>query len=128
MIRTIATFFLIISIFILGLIECICVNNIINNLEYTVTYLQENIEKNEDDITVLYDTIDEQRDEWEKNETWLNLIFNHKDLSNICDNLSRLCSLIKLNNYEDSVVELNLLYENVFELKDMMGFNYQNIL
>ena len=128
MIRTIATIFLVLSMFTLGLVECISVNKIINGLEETVTYMQENIEQYKDDVSPLYDTIDKQRDIWEKNEVWLTLVFNHKDLSNICDNLSRLCSLIELNNFEDSYVELNLLYENVFELKDMMGFNYQNIL
>ena len=128
MTRTIATIFLVLSIFTLGLVECISVNKIINGLEETVTYMQENIEEHKDDVSPLYDTIDKQRDIWEKNEVWLTLVFNHKDLSNICDNLSRLCSLIELNNFEDSYVELNLLYENVFELKDMMGFNYQNIL
>ena len=128
MTRTIATIFLVLSIFTLGLVECISVNKIINGLEETVTYMQENIEQYKDDVSPLYDTIDKQRDIWEKNEVWLTLVFNHKDLSNICDNLSRLCSLIELNNFEDSYVELNLLYENVFELKDMMGFNYQNIL
>ncbi len=128
MTRTIATIFLVLSIFTLGLVECISVNKIINGLEETVTYMQENIEEYKDDVSPLYDTIDKQRDIWEKNEVWLTLVFNHKDLSNICDNLSRLCSLIELNNFEDSYVELNLLYENVFELKDMMGFNYQNIL
>ena len=128
MTRTIATIFLVLSIFTLGLVECISVNKIINGLEETVTYMQEDIEEYKDDVSPLYDTIDKQRDIWEKNEVWLTLVFNHKDLSNICDNLSRLCSLIELNNFEDSYVELNLLYENVFELKDMMGFNYQNIL
>lgn len=128
MTRTIAIIFLVLSIFTLGLVECISVNKIINGLEETVTYMQENIEQYKDDVSPLYDTIDKQRDIWEKNEVWLTLVFNHKDLSNICDNLSRLCSLIELNNFEDSYVELNLLYENVFELKDMMGFNYQNIL
>ena len=128
MTRTIATIFLVLSMFTLGLVECISVNKIINGLEETVTYMQENIEQYKDDVSPLYDTIDKQRDIWEKNEVWLTLVFNHKDLSNICDNLSRLCSLIELNNFEDSYVELNLLYENVFELKDMMGFNYQNIL
>lgn len=128
MTRTIAIIFLVLSIFTLGLVECISVNKIINGLEETVTYMQENIEEYKDDVSPLYDTIDKQRDIWEKNEVWLTLVFNHKDLSNICDNLSRLCSLIELNNFEDSYVELNLLYENVFELKDMMGFNYQNIL
>ncbi len=128
MTRTIAIIFLVLSIFTLGLVECISVNKIINGLEETVTYMQENIEEHKYDVSPLYDTIDKQRDIWEKNEVWLTLVFNHKDLSNICDNLSRLCSLIELNNFEDSYVELNLLYENVFELKDMMGFNYQNIL
>ena len=128
MTRTIAIIFLVLSIFTLGLVECISVNKIINGLEETVTYMQENIEEYKNDVSPLYDTIDKQRDIWEKNEVWLTLVFNHKDLSNICDNLSRLCSLIELNNFEDSYVELNLLYENVFELKDMMGFNYQNIL
>ena len=53
MTRTIATIFLVLSIFTLGLVECISVNKIINGLEETVTYMQEQIEEYKDDVSPL---------------------------------------------------------------------------
>lgn len=55
-------------------------------------------------------------------------MFNHKDLSTITDTLSRLSSSVNNNDYDNAIIEVNLLKEYSEKNRHIMGFNLQNLL
>lgn len=111
-----------------GLTECLFVKNIVTNLDNSVGELLGKYEQNKDDVTNLIKDIDSIKENWDKHENTLCLIFNHKDMSVITDGLSRLKSYTINNDYENGIVELKLLKTNTEKQPHVMGFNIHNIL
>ena len=120
-----ALFFLLIS---LATYELIAVNNIITKLETQVDALYEQVEHYKDDLSPCENLITKVKTNWDNNEDGLCVIFNHKDLSNITDTLTKLQTLIFNNDYDNAIVEVALLKEYSQKNKHIMGFNIQNLL
>ena len=112
----------------LGLAESIIVNKIVINLDNDVGALVTKYEANKDDVTSLLSDIDNIKQNWNKNENMLCLVFNHKDMSIITDSLSRLRTYTQNNDYDNGIVELKLLKVNTEKQPHIMGFNIHNIL
>ena len=111
-----------------GLAECLFVKDIVTSLDDSVGALLDKYEENKDDVTNLITDIDSIKENWDKHENTLCLIFNHKDMSVITDGLSRLKSYTINNDYENGIVELKLLKTNTEKQPHVMGFNIHNIL
>ena len=126
--RAIVVIITVIILLAFGLIECLFVKNIVTNLDNSVGELLGKYEQNKDDVTNLIKDIDSIKENWDKHENTLCLIFNHKDMSVITDGLSRLKSYTINNDYENGIVELKLLKTNTEKQPHVMGFNIHNIL
>lgn len=112
----------------LGTYEIIAVGRFLTHMEYAVDKIHADIIANKEDLTVLYDQVANEKDYWEKRENALNLIFNHRDLQTVCDTLNRVQTYVGENDYDNAIVEMNVLLETVHELRPIMGFNLDNIL
>lgn len=126
--RAIVVIITVIILLAFGLTECLFVKNIVTNLDNSVGELLGKYEQNKDDVTNLIKDIDSIKENWDKHENTLCLIFNHKDMSVITDGLSRLKSYTINNDYENGIVELKLLKTNTEKQPHVMGFNIHNIL
>lgn len=126
--RTIIALVLFISLIGIGTYEMIAVNKIITRLDNKTAELQTLVKENENNLTVVTDSIDNLKDYWDKHEYGLYLMFNHKDLSTVTDSLSKLKSYVSSNDYDDAITEVNLLKEYTEKNIPIMGFNLQNIL
>lgn len=120
----------ILTIFLLGLAtyELIAVEKIISNLEVMTVELQTIITDNKENVVQTETDVKKVRDYWSKHEENLCLMFNHKDLSTITDTLSRLSSSVTNNDYDNAIIEVNLLKEYSEKNRHIMGFNMQNLL
>lgn len=125
--RAITIIFLTAMLLSIGIFEIISVDKIISNLDNNVEKLIPIYETNKDDITVAYNTVQEMKSKWEKNEYNLSLIFNHKDLSMVNDCLCRLTAYTKNNDYDNAIAEVYLLKEYSEKNTSIMGYNFQNI-
>lgn len=123
---TIATLFVI--LLFLALYELFAVNSLIDNLNQQSTNLQIEIYNNKETVSNTLSLVNETKNYWQKKETVLTLMFNHKDLSTITDTLSRLYSYVENNDYDNAIAEVNLLKQYADKNKWIMGFNFQNIL
>ena len=123
---TIATLFVI--LLFLALYELFAVNSLIDNLNQQSTNLQIEIYNNKETVSNTLSLVNETKNFWQKKETVLTLMFNHKDLSTITDTLSRLYSYVENNDYDNAIAEVNLLKQYADKNKWIMGFNFQNIL
>lgn len=123
---TIATLFAI--LLFLALYELFAVNSLIDNLNQQSTNLQIEIYNNKETVSNTLSLVNETKNYWQKKETVLTLMFNHKDLSTITDTLSRLYSYVENNDYDNAIAEVNLLKQYADKNKWIMGFNFQNIL
>lgn len=121
---------IILSVLLLGLAtyELIAVDKIISQLEIMTVQLQVEISENEDNVIDTSTSVDEVKSFWSKHEENLCLMFNHKDLSTITDTLSRLSSSVNNNDYDNAIIEVNLLKEYSEKNRHVMGFNLQNLL
>lgn len=117
-----------VSLFALGLIECILVNKVVSNVDNQVGQLVIDYQNNKSDVTPLLNKIDNIKDYWGEKEGILCLVFNHKDMTIISDGLSKVRSYTENNDYENGIVELKLLKENTQKQPHIMGFNIHNIL
>lgn len=118
------------TIFLFGLAtyELIAVEKIISNLEVMTVELQTIITDNKENVVQTETDVKKVRDYWSKHEENLCLMFNHKDLSTITDTLSRLSSSVTNNDYDNAIIEVNLLKEYSEKNRHIMGFNMQNLL
>ena len=123
---TIATLFAI--LLFLAFYELFAVNSLIDNLNQQTTNLQIEIYNNKETVSNTLSLVNETKNYWQKKETVLTLMFNHKDLSTITDTLSRLYSYVENNDYDNAIAEVNLLKQYSDKNKWIMGFNFQNIL
>lgn len=126
--RTITIVVLFVLLIVLATYELVMVDKIITKLDNLTLTIQTEIKNNKDDITVATNSITETKSFWDKHEDNLCLMFNHKDLSTITDTLSRLLSYAKNNDYDNAIVEANLLKEYSEKNRHIMGFNMQNFL
>lgn len=111
----------------IGIFELISVNKIITNLDNNIDKLIPVYENNQNDITIAFETIQEMKNKWERDEYNLSLMFNHKDLSMVNDSLCRLAAYTKNNDYDNAIAEVYLLKEYSEKNTSIMGFNFQNI-
>lgn len=128
MTRRIALIVILVFLVTLGTYEIIAVNMFLDHMEKAVDQLQTEITLHQDDLTILVEYVNQEKAYWEKREKNLNLMFNHKDLKNVCDTMNRIQTYIAQNDYENALVEMNVLVETVYELRSVMCFNYDNIL
>lgn len=126
--RLIAVLLITVALFTLATYEVVSVAKINKKLEADVSVLYEQFEENKDNIVDLSDTIQLLKKEWDRNESALCLMFNHKELSCITDTLTRLLTSVKNNDYDNAILEVSLLKEFAEKNKHIMGFNFQNIL
>ncbi len=126
--RTITVIVIAALLLTLGIVEGIVVNNFIVKLDSDVEALIPLYEENKDDITVLTNRASEIEARWDKNEQILCLMFNHKDIGVLTDTMTRLVEYTKQNNYDDAIVEVNILKEYTEKNHTIMGCNIHNIL
>ena len=126
--RTITIVVLFVLLIVLATYELVMVDKIITKLDNLTLTIQTEIKNNKDDITVATNSITETKSFWDKHEDNLCLMFNHKDLSTITDTLSRLLSYAENNDYDNAIVEANLLKEYSEKNRHIMCFNMQNFL
>ena len=123
---TILTIFLL--TIILGFIEVINVNKVLDTMENIFIDLERDFELNQDNITQFYDSVGDAKEIWENNGEWLCHIFNHRDLSAITDSINRLKAFTKNNDYDNAICELSLLKDYYSDTNHVMGFSIKNIL
>lgn len=126
--RAITIVVLFVLLIVLATYELVMVDKIITKLDNLTLTIQTEIKNNKDNITVATNSITETKSFWDKHEDNLCLMFNHKDLSTITDTLSRLLSYAENNDYDNAIVEANLLKEYSEKNRHIMGFNMQNFL
>jgi hypothetical protein len=121
---------LIITILLIALatFEVVAVKKLNTNLLKDVYYLQQITIENKENINNISKEIIEIKNNWDSAEPLLCLMFNHKDLSAITDTLTRLCSYVENNDYDNAIAEVNLLKKYSEKNKHIMGFNLQNLL
>lgn len=121
---------IIIAILLFGLAftEVFVVKDIITDLDENVGILVEKYDENRDDITVLLPELQSLKAKWDKQESMLCLMFNHKDMASLTDCISRLTSYTILNDYDDAYTEVRLLKEYTEKNPHIMGCNIHNIL
>lgn len=125
-----AIIILIITIALLSLAtwEAIAVNNIIKVMDENVQSIAVKYQDNKEDITILYDELDDIDNYWTTRESMLCLIFNHKDLSSITDSINKLKAYTQNNDYDNAISEVELLKGYTEKNTHIMGFNIHNIL
>ena len=126
--RAIAVIIITVSLLTLAITEVILVEKVISTLEADVSQLYDDILENKPDVDVLEPQVKDIKDRWNKDESRLCIMFNHKDLSIITDTLTRLYSCIQQNNFDDAFIEVSLLKESTVKNRDVMSFSIQNLL
>lgn len=126
--RLIAVIVIAVLLITLGIVECVLVNNFIVSIDKQVEALIPLYEENKDDITILTSQAEEIEKKWDDNEQILCLMFNHKDIGVLTDTMTRLVEYTKQNNYDDAIVEINVLKEYAEKNHTIMGCNIHNIL
>ena len=113
----------------LGIFELITVQGVLKNLEHDIQVLHENIIASEGgDISIYTEDISKLKKNWLKHEEFICIMFNHKDLLPITESITRASANIKNNNYDDTIIELNLLEEYTENSAHVMDFHLNNIL
>ena len=126
--RIIIIVILFVSLIGLGTYEVISVDNIITSLDTMVETLQVDITDNKNNVSEISTSVKQVQTYWNNHEENLCLMFNHKDLSAITDTLTRLCSYVENNDYDNAIAEVNLLKKYSEKNRHIMGFNLQNLL
>lgn len=125
--RALAIIAITLLLLVSGIIEVINVSSIINVLQADVMHFETELHENRSDLSALENEVERIKDDWQKKELKLCLMFNHKDLSTITDALNRLHTNITLNDYDNALIEINLLKAYSENSIHVMGFNFQNI-
>lgn len=125
--RALAIIAIALLLLISGIIEAINVSSIINVLQTDVMHFETELHENRSDLSALENEVERIKDDWQQIELKLCLMFNHKDLSTITDALNRLHTNITLNDYDNALIEINLLKAYSENSIHVMGFNFQNI-
>ena len=112
----------------LGGIELYTVHSVMTNLSKDIESIHDKVILNEGDITMLSDEIAAVKQYWIEHEELICIIFNHKDLLPITESITRATANIKNNNYDDTIIELNLLEEYAKNSAHVMSFHINNVL
>ena len=111
-----------------ALVELVNVRTILDSMENSITYLHQEYELNEDNISIFYNKVGDIKEYWKEKVTWLCFLFNHRDLSVITDSINRLQVYTKNDDYDNAIAELAVLKEYSSENCHIMGFNINNVL
>ncbi len=123
-------YILIITVFLLTLaiFEYVAVVNILNTMKESVSNIRQQYYENAANITVLKDDVTEIKDYWLDRESAICLMFNHKDLDDISNTLTKLVIYTENNDYYNASVEVGLLDEYMKHSDHKMSFSIHNIL
>lgn len=119
---------IVVVVLVLSTFEYYAVSNILNNMKDQVSNIKIEYQNNAEDITVLKDDIIAIKDYWTDRESRMCLMFNHKDLGDITDSLTKLAVHTENNDYYKAIVEVTLLDEYTSKSDHIMSFNIHNIL
>lgn len=126
--RVIYILVIVVVLLALSIFEYVAVANVLNTLKQSVGDIKVEYYKNANDITILQDDIIEIKDYWMDKESTICLMFNHKDLDNISDTLTKLAIYTENNDYYKAIIEINLLDEYMKNSDHIMSFTIHNIL
>lgn len=112
----------------LGVYELVSVHNVFVRLNDDIRTIHDKVIASEGDITSLADEINVVKDYWIKHEEYICIMINHKDLLPITESISRAAANIENNNFDDTIIELNLLEEYVQNSSHVMSFHINNVL
>lgn len=126
--RAIMVLVIAVILFSLAIVECVLVENFITQIDQDVDALFPLFEENKDNISQITSNVNEIEQKWDEKEKILCLMFNHKDIGALTDTLTRLVEYTRQNNYDDAIVELNVVKEYTEKNHTIMGCNIHNIL
>ena len=112
----------------LGIYEMVSVQGVMKKLTNDINNIHTLVIENEGDITHLSSEINIVKDYWITHEEYICIMFNHKDLLPITESISRASANIENNNFDDTIIELNLLEEYAKNSSHVMSFHINNIL
>lgn len=125
--RALAIITIILLLIVGGVIEVVNVTKIIHKLQADVLSLETLIDENKNDLPSITEKVLVIKSNWEKKEVKLCLMFNHKDLSIITDAVNKLHTNVILNDYDNTLIEINLLKAYSKNSTHVMGYNFQNV-
>ncbi len=111
----------------IGVWELSQVQAFIHTVTAEVEQIDQNFPSTESNITFLTPNLLTLQQHWEKNENWLCMLHNHKDLSVLTNTINELSVAVEENNYFDAKTNLNLLTTQTKKLPHTMTFSIQNI-
>ena len=111
-----------------GIWEAVYVNSVMSRLHEKVTSIYAKFPDSEQSVLFLEEDVIELREYWNKKEPLLCLFFNHLELSDITEALVVLFTNIQLDDYNQSLIQIRVLYNITKNTSHTMGFNFQNIL
>lgn len=76
----------------------------------------------------IYDLTLELKDYWNKRESLICFFVNHKDMQSMGDELTRMETYCKLNNYDEFSTSLSLVVYYTEEFNHIMGLSLQNLI
>ena len=127
--RRILSVYIITAILItLATTEVIWVKNVNKTLLNDINMLNQLTIENKENLTTILPKVDNIKSAWDKKEPILCLMFNHKDLSAITDNLALYRAYVFNNDYDNAIAQISLLIEYAEKNDHVMGFNIQNLL
>ena len=125
---SILIFIITLILLVCGIVELVLLNDIITELDTNITTLSQEFPLYKDNIIQLSDQVEKVKNKWEKKENLMGLMFNHKELSTITDSLIKLHTYVTQNNYEEALVELNILDHYSSKNTHIMSFSFNNVL
>ena len=126
--RSILIIIITLILLVSGIVELLLINDIITELDTNITTLSQEFPLYKDNIIQLSDQVEKVKNKWEKKENRMGLMFNHKELSTITDSLIKLHTYVTQNNYEEALVELNILDHYSSKNTHIMSFSFNNVL
>lgn len=126
--RSILIIIITLILLVSGIVELVLINDIITELDTNITTLSQEFPLYKDNIIQLSDQVEKVKNKWEKKENRMGLMFNHKELSTITDSLIKLHTYVTQNNYEEALVELNILDHYSSKNTHIMSFSFNNVL
>lgn len=108
--------------------EQIYVVNTIDNLKSKTSALYDTI-FNSDNVNTnqIINSVEELDDYWKERENFLCIIFNHKDIEKVGEQITKLTVLTLQNSKQEAEYEVELLKYYVEGYEHIMGVTFQNI-
>ena len=111
----------------IAIYETIAVNNFIKSFEFNANEISVSITENKEDLTKSVALIKEKKENWQKTEKNLCLMFSYRDLTIINDCYARLLAYAENNDYDNAYGESQLLISYGTYAEEIMQFNFQNL-